>query len=161
MTLYHVNPKLRKSGVCHASTRECPFGEANHFTSREAAEKAAAEGTTVPQRVSRKDSFEALNREKENPALTEEVKATLKAQVAWNRNEMQAAKLLVDSLKANESGTDFSEREVLMRKISALHFAKEMLTNTELTILENLEKLQREWLNQRNAEREAQKRKNP
>jgi hypothetical protein len=143
---FHVNPRTLAVGECKAVNGKCPFGSADdHFTSQEAAYKfaeskfASFRGGTPKQ---------ILDRLAHNENFDGELLSSLRAHKKWFKNE-KAVLRLVEEAYRHYDDNDRTVIVPLMRQISALHFAKEMLSEQELSMLANLEQVQKRWIGRR------------
>jgi hypothetical protein len=144
--IFHVNPKTLDVGECRATSGNCPFGTPDdHFTSRDAAQASAESKISTFRGTTPKQIIEQLHKLE---LLDDEFSSWLSAQKSWTKNEKTVLRLLEDVYK----NYDERDREVidpLMGRISGLHFAKEMLSEKERTILQKLEQVQKRWIGRR------------
>lgn len=124
MTIYHVNLKLKRYGVCYSSAMECPLGEGNHYSSEDAAARACV--TQSP-----KKGFEVFPQLRERLILIGETELADELDFGshWTTKRENTLALLMlrcldaDALPDEEEET-WEERLSLLRLIASVSMLK-------------------------------------
>lgn len=151
MTLFHINPLNGGLGICHDSSRKCPLGKNNHFTSLAAVSRALEVGSfTKGPDEETSAAYSKLKESFSSPLVDHRIVARFQETEDFGDHESALLVLLGKTLLLEESSQDGeqsrADKEELLGEISDAYFIRKNLSSAERIIVDNLVKVKDRWL---------------